>query len=314
MKNEKKFTHGQTFRNINNFIKNERISLKTKRNVNDFFIELCKIDPLKLTEFELSFKVRNKILNKNELRILNLDSKAYSYRDQKAYLLRLLEYKKIIWNKTKNPIKGKVFSALGSVYFQPMDLYVGADVRNDRHLFAFWLILGGVKPSGKINFIKNPKKVLSSIFRALEIKPLYKINPKSILNFGFDISDKESFYKIYYILDKKNTAHISQKEKDTINKISDFLGRGYRYWFFVSERYKIGATQIIPQRKKIYLEFLDAMKTNDEKTYDVIGGIFNIVGCLFSKSKIKNMLNILEGKVVILAFEEDGTVTFYIRV
>lgn len=311
---EKKYTHKQTLRNINNFMKSGGVSLKTKKSVNDFFVKLRENDPLDLTEFELSFKVKDRILNNREIRILNLDSKAYSYASQKAYLSKLLAYKKIIWEKTKNPLKKKIFAALESISFHPMDFYVGADIKDENYLFAFWLILGGVEQSGKINFVKNPEKVLDSIFKVLGIKPAYKINPMSVLNFGFDLGGKEAFYKIYYILNKENAAHISAKEKKTVSKIVDFLGKKYRHWFFVSERYTIDDDQNDLKRKKVYLEFLDIMRTNDEKTHKMLSGIFDIVGCPFSQIKIKNTLGVLDGRVVIIAFEEDGTVTFYIRI
>ena len=102
--------HQKTFINIKNFSKVFCISELTQKNVKLFFNELIRFDPLDKTQFELSFKVREDILNRGEIRLLNLDINTYSCHSQELYLLRLAAYKKIMDSRIDNPQKEKIFS------------------------------------------------------------------------------------------------------------------------------------------------------------------------------------------------------------
>jgi hypothetical protein len=272
--------------------------------------QLISLDPFGLTQFELSFKV-NKDIEKGKLRILNLDGEAYSYASKESYLKRLNEYYSLVKKHNSNPFLVKLFHSLKSIANNPLDVYIGADIERNKHLFAFWLIFGGVQKNGKINFNRDCNRMMGQIFDNLKIKPNFKIT-KDILNLGFDIDDKSFFYKIYYFLNKDNHKFLSKNEKSKISRITDFLGDKYRYWFFISERFKIGKKEL--NRKKIYLEFLDDIKMEDDKTFDLIRDLFKIINCKYNIERLKSILKNINGKVVIFAFENNGTVTFYLRI
>jgi len=306
--------HQKTASNISNFLQVFCISKLTQKNVDLFFNEFVRFDPLKKTQFELSFKVREDILNRGEIRLLNLDINTYSCRSQELYLLRLAAYKKIIYSRTHNPQKEKIFSILESISNMPLDLYAGADIQDDNFLFAFWLILGGVKKDGTISYAKHAGKIFDKVFSAIGIKPRFAVRSRDILNIGFDIGGKDIFYKIYYFLNKNTQQFVSEKELEKTKKISAFLGSGKRHWFFISERYKIKKSAEKSIRKKIYLEFLDDILTKDKQTLDLLAGIFKIIGCPYGAADLKKFLGALDARIAIIAFESDGTVTFYIRI
>lgn len=306
--------HQKIFNNIRNFSQVFCSSRLTRKNVELFFNELIKFDPLDKTQFELSFKVREDILNRGEIRLLNLDSNAYSCRNQELYLLRLASYEMIMKDRVFNPQKEKILSILESISNMPLDLYAGVDIQDSNFLFAFWLILGGVKKDGSISYAKHAKKIFNKVFNSIGVRPQFVVRPKDILNLGFDIDRNDAFYKIYYFLNK-NTQHlVSKQELDKTKRISVFLGPNRRHWFFISERYKIGISAKKLIRKKVYLEFLDIVHTKDKQTFDLLAEIFKIIGCPYNAMDLKLFLGALDARIVIIAFETDGTVTFYIRI
>lgn len=303
--------HRQAAENVLGFINGIKADSLTKKNVVSFLEELVKIDPFCLTEFELSFKAGDNLVEIDKIRLLNLDAKAYSYLSEKNYLQRLKEYYAISRKKIKNPTLKRVFKAFQSISGSPLDLYIGADIKKDYYLLAFWLIFGGAKRNGKITFIDNSAKVIRKIFKELNIKSAFNIKEK-ILNLGFDIDDSRLFYKIYYFLNKNNFSLLSFQEREKVDKIIDFLSNRCKYWFFVSERYE--ADSCLSGRKKVYLEFLDDMVIGGKKTENLLRGLLKIIGCRFDFGKLKGVIkSIPSGKIVILAFEPDGTTTFYIR-
>lgn len=306
--------HSKVGKNLRRFARKVGASEDTMRNLFWFYEQIVAGDILGKTEFELSFKVRDEFLHKGEMRLLNIDAEGYSYKDEVSFLKRLLFYKKIMWSRTLCEKKRQIFSALETVAKTPLDLYGGCDIFGNKFLFAFWLILGGVEQTGKISFIKNADKVLKRLFDALEITPLYEVDAGDILNVGFDLEKKDAFYKIYYILNKKTERFINDREKGVTVKLGKLLGNSIKHWFFVSERYKIGKASKNPGRRKIYLEFLQPVFTAEDKTYELMAKIFDIVGCPFEISQLKKYMSILDARIVIIAFEEDGTVTFYIRI
>jgi hypothetical protein len=312
--NSKKNRHVKTKRNLLEFAKAVKVSKSTKRNLLWFFNQIVEADPLAGTEFELSFKVKDEILHKGEIRLLNIDAEIYSYKDQAVFLKRLLLYKRIMWHRTTCPKKKIIFSALTDLSKTPLDLYGGADIFEENFMFAFWLILGGIKKNGQINFIKNAKSVLVDIFTALGIRPDFAVEPEDILNVGFDLEKEAAFYKIYYILNKKTEKFINKKEKGVVSKLAKLLNGLIKHWFFVSERYMISGVKGRAGRRKVYLEFLEPVLTSNAETYVLMAKIFEIVGCPFKLDLLKKYMGVLEGRIVIIAFEEDGTVTFYIRV
>lgn len=308
----KRIPHTQTIENVARFADVFECTSATKKNVHGFLHELLRIDPLHKTQFELSFKVGNDILNRGEIRILNLDIDTYSHRSSELYMLRLEAYKKIM-ARCKNPKKEKIFQALELLKDAPLDLYAGADINNDEFFFAFWLILGGVKPNGDITYTTKSVEIYQSLLKQLNMEGNSKLAPKDILNVGFDIGKEEIYQKIYYFLNEYTKSFISKKEYAMVKYIDIKLADTYRHWFFVSERYIIDKPSKKPERKKIYLEFLDYVDTKSEKTFAMLSEVFKIIGCSYDAFALKKYLGVLDARIVIIAFEESGTVTFYVR-
>lgn len=303
-----------TINNVGNFSKIFCASKVTQENASSFLQELIRFDPLHRTEFELSFKVRDAILNQGEIRLLNLDINTYSNSSEKLFLMRLKAFERIMEKRCKNPLKEKIISAIRSISETPLDIYIGADIKEHSFLFAFWLILGGVKKDGSVNFTTGANDIVAKIFSTLDIDRAFSVDEKDILNIGFDIDEKEIYYKIYYFLNARTEKLIEKSALGKTKIISSFLGDRYKHWFFVSERFFIDKSIKKLQRKKFYLEFLDVVHTRNNETYEILEGIFRIIGCPFAISDLKKYLEVLDARIVIIAFENDGTVTFYIRV
>lgn len=307
-------SHSKTEQNLLRFTGAFNASEATVVNLLAFFRQITSEDEEERTEFELSFKVRDEIVHKGEIRLLNIDAEGYSYKSQTDFLKRLLLYKKIMWHKTSCPQKKRIFTALQEVAKTPLDLYGGADIFEKDFLFAFWLILGGVEKNGRVKFAKNADLILKNTFSSLGIMPAYKVDSGDVLNIGFDLDQKKAFYKIYYILNKETEKFINRREKAIVDSLEEMLGKSIRHWFFVSERYIIGENKRPPGRKKIYLEFLDPILTADDGTYDLLEKIFKLIGCPYGMVQLRKTMGVLDGRIIIIAFEEDGTVTFYIRI
>jgi hypothetical protein len=300
--------------NLDRFSDSIGVSKRTKRNLFRFFDEIAEDDRSGKTQFELSFKVRDDILRRGEVRLLNIDAESYSYRSEAEFLRRLLLYKRIMWNRTSCERKGAIFSALEAVAKTPLDLYGGADISGDDFLFAFWLIFGGVEKTGEIRFIRNADAVLGNLFSALGVSPSFKVDPKDVLNVGFDLDDVFAYYKIYYILNEETKRFIDEREKEVVRRLSEELHGAQKHWFFVSERYIMDGKPHSPGRRKLYLEFLEPVRTGDVATYALMGRIFRIVGCPYDPERLRQDMSVMDAKVTIVAFEDDGTVTFYVRI
>ena len=181
----------QTF--IDNFMKTLDCSKLTRENGLRLIKTLVENDPENLTTFEVSFKIKNGRIPK-ELRFLNFDASAYSSSSSAGFLKRLDLFREIMSGKIKNNNLNKVFQALEEVALTPVDLYFGADVKENNYLFAFWLIFGGVKKDGKVEFWPyDTARVIKKILKRIggEIPQL----KSDILNFGLDIENKELFFK-----------------------------------------------------------------------------------------------------------------------
>lgn len=297
-------------KSINAFCQSLKLSKTTKSNLNSFVGDIFKIDSLGLTQFELSFKFNKNIKDDGKVRLLNLDSKAYSYRNSQEYLKRLNSYFNIFQKNNNNAQLGSLRDALKSVLDDPMDVYIGADIENKNYLFAVWLILGGALRNGKINLKKNSVVIIEKIFKTLGFKPDFEIN-KNILNIGFDIDDTDLYYKIYYFLNKDNYHQMTDVERTIVRALIELLRTEYKYWFFASERYKKGALGV--KRKKLYLEFLDDLYLSKKETVELIEKILMVVGCEYDEAKLRSIFKGVDGRLVILAVEDEGIVTFYIR-
>lgn len=300
----------EVVKSINTFCQSLKLSKTTKKNLNSFVEDIFEIDSLGLTQFELSFKFDGSIKDDGKMRLLNLDSKAYSYRNQPAYLKRLDSYFDIFKKNNFNKQLDNLHEALKSVSSDPMDVYIGADIENEEYLFAVWLILGGALKNGKINLKKNSVSIIDKIFKKLGFRPDFEIN-HNILNIGFDIDDYELYYKIYYFLNKDNYHQMTDREREIVGGLIKLLKNEHKYWFFASERYKKGDSGA--KRKKLYLEFLNDLYLNEKNTLALIEQILDIMKCGYDKKTLGNIFKGVKGRLIILAVEDDGVVTFYIR-
>lgn len=307
--------HLKARNNLLGFAQRMGILAPTKKNLLWFFENVSKSDELEKTEFELSFKINKGVLNRREIRLLNMDAGVYSYYNSLNFLKRLLFYKKLVWRKTGCVKKKEIFKALENVAKTPVDLYGGADFFNEDISFIFWLVLGGAEKKGKIKFIKDPDVLMNNVFLALQIKPSFKAGVSDILNIGFELNDTDPFYEIYYVLNSKTELFIANDEQRKVLRLKKLLDDKVKHWFFVSERYRIKKkVEDDPEGRKIYLEFLDQIHLSKEETYEMVQGIFNILGCSYDKLPLKEVLSSIDGRIVIIAFDGDGLVEFYIRI
>lgn len=297
--------------NVVSFVDACETSAQTKTNVLGFLDFLCEIDPQHLTQFELSFKLKQDFQNIHCVRLLNLDSKAYSYKNPQEYQKRLNHYFDFLGPKISNAFKQPLYQALEILVSNPLDLYFGADICEEEYLFAFWMIFGGAQKDGTIRFDRNSNELVRRMFDSLEIKPSFEIN-RDIINVGFDIDQSHLFYKIYYFLTRKNYQSVSPSERKRVKDIINLLGSRPDYWFFLSERYDTADNQLV--RKKLYLEFLGDHLTTDSQTYVLLKKLFRILGCTFPIARLQQMLERLTARIVILAFEPEGNITFYVRI
>lgn len=265
---------------------------------------LQKHDPLDITRFEFSFKIKQeKILP--ILRFLNIDAHGYSCRSPFLFINRLDSFKEIITG-TGSRLPAKIYRALKEISANPMDLYFGADIFSDKYLFAFWLIFGGVNNQGQANFWPYDfKKILANFWRATSFRPP-KIIKEKILNLGIDIVDNKINYKFYYLYQKNSFPLFQVLVKEIDKKIN-----GHKYFYFVSEMYN-------PQGRflntKLFIEFLEKLdKIKTIKT--ILNKLAKIEQISLRPSNLVTTLKVIEGKgrISLISFEKDGTLTFYLR-
>jgi hypothetical protein len=189
-----------------------------------------------------------------------------------------------------------------------MDLYFGFDVHDNDILFAFWLIFGGVKRTGDVSFWPyNFNSILRNFFNTSKSKMPNILN-KEILNFGVDLGKSGLYYKFYYLCREKIlTNHDFTELMKSINKsLKDF-----KYFYFFSEMYDEGGKLV---KKKLFIEFLEDIMNDDKKMVNIIvRSLSRINNINFNHSQIKNVLHKCGGRISLISFQLDGTLTFYIR-
>lgn len=296
----------QTF--FNNFMNAVGCSRETKKNGLWLVDTLIKNDPKDLTKFEASFKIKNGKIPR-ELRFLNFDANAYSSHGTDNFLKRLNLFREIMEEGTKNKQKELLFEALEDSSITPVDLYFGADIKDKNYLFAFWLIFGGVKKDGSVEFCPyNTNKIIKKILKKIGARtPKLK---SDILNFGLDIDNKDLFFKIYWLHNFSKDAVLTDETfAPKIKEIRKSLA-GWRYFTFISKKYNLEGKC---QYKKLFTEFLDPIDTRYEKLEGFLKIILRLAD---SKSDCQRLLKIIKstgGKIALVSFELDDTLTFYIR-
>jgi len=288
------------------YFKALKFSPATRENTILIVKRLLKYDYLKKTQFEVSFKIKkNKILN--SVRFLNMDADVYSCKNKLLFLARLKACLDCVEKQVSQEHLNKAVLSLMNLADSPMDLYFGADVKDEDLVYAFWLIFGGVEKSGKVNFCPyNLNKLVFDILKIIKFKSPGKLK-KDILNFGFDIDKNQMYYKLYYLCNRSNIAGSSLKN---LSGRVDRRLKGFKYFSFFSEMYNKTGSCI---KKKLFVEFLDTI-TADSKTFnELLMGILLISRSSYSPEKLANIFKGIKGRISLVSFEPDGTLTFYIR-
>lgn len=267
---------------------------------------LIKADPLGKTKFETSFKVSNNRIPP-KIRFLNMDSNAYSCKSGALFLERLKLYRGLMAGKTRNPSLPDLMEALAAIFRTPMDLYFGADIDGRGFLFAFWLIFGGVKRDGSISFWRYDfEKIIRGALDRIGLKGPGRIR-KDILNLGFDISDKDIFYKIYFlcrerVLPRSNFTGLMRSINQRFS--------AFRSFYFISQMYDKNGECV---KEKLFTEFLEDIRPGSRKMRELLGGALKISGSKMPAEALSEVIDSISGRVSLISFENDGTMTFYIR-
>jgi len=282
------------------------VSNTTKKNTLMIVRNLLRYDPFRKTKFEVSFKLNNSVIS-NRVRFLNMDGNAYSCKNQLFFIGRLEIYKRIMKGKINNSLLPNVIQALTEISKTPMDLYFGADIEDNNYLFAFWLIFGGVKKTGEVTFWHYDfDEIVKNALEIIKFKPP-KFLRKNILNLGFDIDSKNVFYKLYYLLRDK-TEYLSpftNLMKKINRNLSDF-----KFFYFFSQMYDKEGVCI---KNKLFIEFLEDIYPNSQKINELLRKVLEINHSRFESLKLFRIIKSINGRLSLISFEIDGTITFYIR-
>lgn len=280
---------------------------ETRKEASSLMGRLIEDDPLGKTQFEVSFKVADNLIP-SQARFLNMDSNAYSCKNKLFFLERVELYKRIMAGKTRNPLFPGLMRALGGISQTPMDLYFGADVSRRNLLFAFWLIFGGVKRSGEISFWPYDfERIVKDTLGKIRFKGPGRIG-EDILNFGFDIDDKNVFYKIYFLCREKvlPKSHFTDLMK-RINR--NFLN--FKYFYFISQMYDKNGKCI---KEKLFTEFLESIYPGSKRQEELLAQVIRISKSRIGAKRLFEIVRSIGGRLSLISFENNGTLTFYIRI
>jgi hypothetical protein len=278
----------------------------TKKNSLMIAGALLRHDPFGKTKFEVSFKIKKHILPRR-IRFLNMDGNAYSSKNKLFFLERLEIYKRIMNGKINNSLLPRVIQALTEISKTPMDLYFGADIENNNYLFAFWLIFGGVKKTGEVSFWNYDfDGIVKNALEKMRFKPPRFLR-KDILNLGFDIDNNNVFYKLYYLLRDK-TEYLSPFT-NLMKKINRTLP-DFKYFYFFSRMYD---EQGRCCKQKLFTEFLEDIYPDTEKTNELLAKVLTLNNNHIELQRLLKIIKLIDGRISLMSFEADGTITFYIR-
>jgi len=292
-------------KSLEHYLINLKCSKKTFNQSVALFNPLFQNDPFRVAEPELSICISNKKIHP-VFRFLILDRTGYLSNSTKALLKRLIFYIDLIKTKIKNPKAIQVFRALHSITSTPMDIYFGADIENEKTVYGFWIILGGLSRYGQLFY--NPKRdkaVINAMNSVLPFKiPSYQ---RPVLNLGFDISDDTIFYKIYYLYNpKKDNNHEEVLASlPLLEKLHDF-----NKWCFISEQFDEKNRFI---KRKLFIEFLEPLLFNSQKTNTLL----NIISEMYidqNASDLKDVFKNVYGRLSIISVEKDNTIKIYFRI
>lgn len=286
-------------------------SAKDIAYVRDFTQVLQYFDPLQKTQFEYSFKVRASGLDPT-VRVLNMDANGYATRNTRLFSARMDVFEVILKRYSSNKETARIVRALRNVSQTPMDLYFGVDSLQGQATYAFWLVFGGVKRDGKLNYVSyNVPAIMRDLLKTSGMKPP-KASPGRVLNFGFDVGPKECFYKLYYLCDK---PALSARWRPVITRVKRDLS-GYKSFLFRSELFNASGKLL---KEKLFVEFLEDVWLSPRASLDgLMQGLFATASSLgmmptARRSESLRALKAIGGRLGLVSFEQDGTMTFYIR-
>lgn len=267
---------------------------------------LIREDPLDRIKFEASFKVKGSRMT-NYARLLNMDGNSYSCKSPLIFLERLQLYRAIMLDRTKNPFLEETIKALLSVVRTPMDLYFGADIDGSDFIFAFWIIFGGVKRTGEMNFWDYDfEQITRDALKAAGFKPPVFLK-KNILNLGFDITAKNIFYKLYYLLSGPGSD--LPQFKVTLTQIKGAFTR-FKYFSYFSKMYDRRGDCV---KEKLFIEFLEDIFPQNPKINELLEKVLKIGKSSFDPDRLFNVCKHAEARISLVSFQTDGTITFYLR-
>lgn len=292
---------------FNGYTESLGVSAITQKNTLKIIRALHRYDPWNKTKFEVSFKVRNHTIAEIA-RFLSMDVGVYSCRSQLSFLARLEIYRNIIEGKLVNPRLPCLIQALAETSKTPMDLYFGADIENNRFLFAFWLIYGGIKRSGKVSFCPfNFNEIIEKVLGKIEFEPPLKSLKNTVINLGFDIDNKDIFYKFYYLLRKDSEYPASF---DGLIKRIDKTFVGFSYFSFFSQMYNDKGRCC---REKLFIEFLEDISPDSTKNIGLLAKACEMNNNYFELERLERVVKLINGRISLISFEDGGELTFYIR-
>ena len=223
------------------------------------------------------------------------------------FLERLKLYQRLMAGKIHNPLLPDLMGALADISQTPMDLYFGADIDQWSFLFAFWLIFGGVKRSGEVSFWRYDfERIIKDTLGKIRFKGPGRIR-KDILNLGFDIDDKDIFYKIYFLCREK----VLPKSNFTalMKRINRNLA-GFKYFYFISQMYDKDGDCV---KEKLFTEFLEDIYPGSERSEQLLARVIRISGSGPGPARLPKVIASIGGRISLISFENDATLTFYIR-
>ncbi|MBF0386578.1 MAG: hypothetical protein HQL20_01825 [Candidatus Omnitrophica bacterium] len=279
--------------------------------VKDITQLLQYFDPLQKTYFEYSFKVRPSGLDP-AVRVLNIDGNGYSNSSPNLFQARLDIFSAILKRFSNNKKAAGIVRALRKAAAFPMDLYFGVDSLAGQPTFAFWLVFGGVKRDGKLNYVRyDVPAIMRELLQAAGmVVPV--IGRARVLNFGFDVGPDECFYKLYYLCDK---ASVSAGWGAVIGRIKKEM-EGVKLFIFRSELFDREGKL---RKEKLFVEFLEDIPLSSRAALnELMPGLFAVAGTqghlpASCRAAAMRGLKAIGGRLALASFEQDGTITFYIR-
>lgn len=290
---------------VNNYLNALPFSDTTKARALKFCNALVVLDPLKKVDFELSFKITKDKISRSA-RILYLDADTYACKSELLFLSRIDVYQKIIAKNGINFSLSQVIKSLRSVARTPMDLYFGADIKNNYHLFAFWLIFGGIKDNLVRFWPYDIKLIIKNILSRLKLSLPAFLNDK-VLNLGLDVDKNTIFYKLYYLYEP-----LYLKDADIINlkkQIGESTEMNDLFYFYSYMYDRLG--NLI--KKKLFIEFLKYIYPYSSNFKEFLKRIIMINRYKITLNEILSILNKIRGRISLISFENDKTLTFYLR-